>query len=836
MKLLKLSLGISFLFVAACKSHKLPSVTVTGSKASLKNNYPYSPSRTLKNDLLHTKLEVSFDWAKQYLNGKATLSLKPYFYPQNTVELDAKGFDIASVKLVEENKTLNYTYDKRKLLVYLDKTFSKEQTYTLEIVYTAKPNELPKGGSAAITSDKGLYFINPDGKDTLKPKQIWTQGETEASSCWFPTMDTPNEKTTQEIYITVDKVYKTLSNGKLLSSKDNGNGTRTDYWKQTKPHAPYLAMMAVGDFAVVKDTMPKSSELKNLEINYYVEPKYGPHANAVFGNTPEMIDFFSKLLKYPYAWDKYSQIVVREYVSGAMENTSATIMMDGLQITKRETLDKNWDNIIAHELFHHWFGDLVTCESWPNLPLNESFANYSEFLWEEYKYGKDAADHHALEEMEGYLNESAGKQEPLIRYKLKDFEDMFDAHSYNKGGRILHMLRKYVGDEAFFQSLHVYLKKKEFGTAEIHDLRLAFEEVTGEDLNWFFNQWFLAPGHPKLKVQQSWDNGKLGVKISQEQDTTTTPVYRLPLKVAVWTNGQKQTYPIEVNKKTQSFEWPTSQSPDLVLLDEEAQLLGTIDHQKTAKEYAFEYKNASFYRHRLKALEGLMTTAIDSPATLATMRNTLDDPFHEIRKVGIEYFDVFRKLTQAGVVSHIEEMAQSDLKSDVKAKAIAFLAKEKDTVKYTPIYKKGLNDSSYVVQAASLKAYLSTNATDKTSVLSSFEKSENAEILNALASYYTDKKITGKQPWFVQNINKMSGEALFGYVDNFGKYLAICSEAEKQTAIPLLEKMARDHSTYYIRFAAFKALSKLPETKEMRKDIASKEKDDRLKTAYKRFD
>jgi aminopeptidase N len=836
MKSVNTILFLSLLWTIGCKSGKPSKSPVSNASAPSKVVFPYSPSRTLKNDLLHTKLEVSFDWGKQFLYGKASLTLKPYFYPQNSVELDAKGFDIAEVTLLPDHRTLTYTYDKKKLLVYLDKTYTKEQPYSIEIRYTAKPNDLPKGGSAAITSDKGLYFINPDGKESSKPKQIWTQGETEASSCWFPTMDTPNEKTTQEIYITVDKGYKTLSNGTLISSKNNGDSTRTDYWKQDKPHAPYLVMMAVGNFTVVKDTMPKSSERKNLEVNYYVEPAYGPHAKAVFGRTPEMIDFFSKLLKYPYPWDKYSQVVVRDYVSGAMENTTATVMMDGLQCTTREMLDKNWDNIIAHELFHHWFGDLVTCESWPNLPLNESFANYSEFLWQEYKYGRDAADHHGLEEMEGYLSESAGKQEPIIRYHLKDFEDMFDAHSYNKGGRVLHMLRKQVGDEAFFQSLHLYLTRKQFGTAEINDLRMAFEETTGEDLNWFFNQWFLYPGHPKLKVEQTWANEKLLLKFTQEQDTTTTPVYRLPLKVGVWTNGEKKSYSIDLQKKTQTFGWTMPHYPDLVLVDEEAQLLGVINHLRKVKEYAFEYKNAPYYRHRLRALEGLMAIAIDSAATIQTMQSALSDPFFEIRKAAIDYFDIFRKLAPTEAVSQIQGMAISDPKNSVKARAIQFLSKEADTSKYIAIYKKGLEDSSFVVQAASLKAYLSTSALDKGTVLANFEKSQNSDILNALATYYSEKKITGKQGWFVQNIGKLSGEALFVFLDNFGSYLPICSAEEKQNSIPLLENIARNHSVYYIRFAGFKALSKLPETKELRKDIADKETDERLKGAYKRFE
>ncbi|MBC7390217.1 MAG: M1 family metallopeptidase [Opitutaceae bacterium] len=828
--------AIVALFAFSCtSSKKLQTVTVTGNKKFLSSNAPYSPSRTLKNDLIHTKLDVRFDWEKQYLYGEAILTLKPWFYPQDKVELDAKGFDIEYVKLLPDNKPLVYSYDKKKLTIDLDKTYKKEEEYTIAIKYTSKPNELPKGGNAAINSDKGLFFINADGKDLLKPKQIWTQGEIESSSCWFPTIDTPNEKMTQEIAMTVNNKYKTLSNGALIKSTVNKDSTRTDFWKHDKPHAPYLVMMAVGDFSLVKDEMPKGKNFdwKNMEVNYYVEPNYGPHAKAVFGRTPEMIEFFSNLLNYKYPWNKYSQIVVRDYVSGAMENTSATVLMDAVQCTSREMIDKNWDNIIAHELFHHWFGDLVTAESWPNLPLNESFANYSEFLWQEYKYGADAADEHSLEEMEGYFSESTGKQEPLIRYKLKSYEDMFDAHSYNKGGRVLHMLRKYVGDEAFFKSLNTYLKRKEYGSAEIHDLRLAFEEVTGEDLNWFFNQWFLSPGHPKLKVEQSYAEGKTTLKITQTQDTTQTPVYRLPLKVAIWSSDKKEIFPIEITKVIQSIQFTTG-LPQLVLVDEEAQLLGTIDHLKTKEEYAKQFSSNLIYRHRLKAMEGVMAT-IDDPLTIETMLKALNDPYFEIRKAGIEYFDAFRKLAPENAISQINKMAATDPKGVVKAEAINFISKESEVL--NPIVLEALNDSSYVTQSAALKAYLNSKITDslKNVTLQKFENSESSNILGAIAEYYAKAKVTGKNAWFIKNVSKSSGEDLFRMIDKWGQYLPVCNESEKKQGMEVLEDYARNHPVYWIRFAGYKALSKLPETKELRKDINDKETDEKLKTAYKKL-
>jgi aminopeptidase N len=304
--------------------------------------------------------------------------------------------DIKSVAIVKnaKNSSLKYMYNGLQLNIDLDRTYKSNESYTIYIEYVAKPNEFQVKGSAAITDAKGLYFINPKGEDKDKPTQIWTQGETEGTSVYVPTIDRPNQKTTQEFYLTVPSKYVTLSNGALVSQKSNADGTRTDYWKMDLPHAPYLFFIGVGEYAIVKDSY------KGKEVSYYVEKEYAPVAKKIFGYTPEMMTFFSKITGVEYPWNKYAQIVGRDYVSGAMENTTATIHQESAQQDARELTDGNkWEDVIAHELFHQWFGDLVTTESWSNLTLNESFANYSEYLWNEYKYGKDAADAHNLKKL-----------------------------------------------------------------------------------------------------------------------------------------------------------------------------------------------------------------------------------------------------------------------------------------------------------------------------------------------------------------------------------------------------------------------------------------------------
>ena len=822
---------------SSSQTGQLPGKAETDRPAWAAKKYRYNPERTRQNDLVHTRLDVGFDWGKQHLNGVATLTLKPHFYPQNRLELDAKGFNIRGVELVDaktsKSTPVRYTYDQRKITIALDRTYTRDEKFTVRIAYTAKPNELPKGGSEAIKSDKGLYFINPNGSETGKPRQIWTQGETEASSAWFPTIDAPNQKTTQEMYITVDSKFTTLSNGLLKSSKTNANGTRTDYWKMDKPHAPYLFMMAVGEFAVVKD------QWKGMEVSYYVEPKFEKYARNIFGNTPEMIDFFSNKLGVKYPWDKYAQVVVRDYVSGAMENTTATIHMEALQVDDRTLLDDNWDYLIAHELFHQWFGDLVTLESWAHLPLNESFANYSEYLWNEHKYGVDEADYKGQDELEQYLAEAENKQEPLIRYYYRDREEMFDSHSYAKGGRTLHMLRKYVGDDAFFTALKIYLERHQFSNVEVHHLRLVFEEVTGEDLNWFFNQWFLAAGHPQLKIEQSYANGKVALKVTQQQDSLYTPNYRLPLKVDVWVAEKKTRYDAEVNQAVQILQFPAATPPDLVIFDAEQQLVGTIEHPKNTKELIFQYYHADKYLGKHESLSKLgkkdSTQATPDVAVQRMMTDALNDKFWKIRQMAAGSFYQYSGDQLAAVAQKLTAMATQDPRSFVRAEALGTLATLPGGEAHVDLYRKALDDRSYTVAATALFIYLSTNPADAAAQVARFEGYENDEVTLAIASYYADQGGANHYGWMEKKLLSANGGLLYQLTQAFGIYLMKLDPEARKKGARTLAKIAWENNTYTIRFAAFQSLSLIKDTEgvnELRKQIKAKETDPRLVNVY----
>ena len=702
-------LSIALLTFSSCsvlqKGHniQLEEVILETSKIEERAYYHESPERI--NDLLHTKLNVSFDWEKKHLLGEATLDFKPYFHAQNSVTIDAKGFDIHQISLVKENgvKTdLEYKYNDLQIAVDLDRFYNRNETYTLYINYTAKPDDLVIEGGDAITDAKGLYFINPDGSED-KPKQIWTQGETESSSCWFPCIDKPNERCTQEIAITVQEKYTTLSNGILTNSTTNTNGTRTDLWIQKKEHAPYLFMMAVGEFSITED------KWRDLDVNYYVEPEQEKHAQRIFGKTPEMMEFYSQLLGFDYPWEKYSQVIVRDYVSGAMENTTAVIHGEFVYSDEREFIDDPNEMIVAHELFHHWFGDWVTCESWPNLPLNEGFATYGEYLWMEGKYSSDDAAHYIHSDLKQYLSESTRKQVDHIRFDNENPNNMFDSHSYAKGGRILHMLRYAIGDEAFFKGLEYYLTEYANQAVEVHQLRLAMEHISGEDLNWFFNQWFLASGHPLISVVQTIENDKVSLTISQNQSLETTPLYRIPLNIGIYENGVVKQFTIELNKQEERFVFETSSKADLVVFDIDHYLLADISFSKTNEQLIYQLKNAPHYFDRMEALDSLANSTNFVMQSIA-VKMALNDSFWAIKKQGLDYFGKADPRTRGVLESQLIQLATSDKKSDVRTAAIYCLSTYFDQDENSPgrehakVYTKLVKDPSYIVAGEALRA------------------------------------------------------------------------------------------------------------------------------------
>jgi aminopeptidase N len=802
----------------------------------------YRATAKMDNDIIHTKMDIRFDWAKKHVLGKVWITAKPYFYSTNTLELDAKTFDIHKVTM-ENGTPLKYTYSNDKLSIDLGKVYTRKEKYTLYIEYTAKPDDAPEGGSEAITSDKGLFFINPDGSEGDKPKQIWTQGETESNSKWFPTFDKPNEKMTHEIFMTVEDKYKTLSNGLLKASKKNADGTRTDHWVMDMLNAPYLVMMAVGEFAIVTE------KWRGKDIQYYVEPQYEKYAKAMYKNVPEILDFFSKITGVEYPWQKLANIAVRDYVSGAMENTTAIIYGDFMNGTERELIDKDYNEIVvAHEIFHHWFGDYVTTESWSNLTVNESFADYSESLWLENKYGVDYGDAHRREVMDGYFGQAENVMHPLVHFTYKDREEMFDQHSYNKGGCILHMLRNYLGDEAFYEGLNKYLATNAFKTGESHQLRLAMEEVTGEDLNWFWNQWYFKAGHPVLDISYDYDEATKKVKMTvaqqQEANEIVPYVFELPLAVDIYqADGKSTRQKVRMTKREQTFEFDAPTKPALVDFDGDRMLLCIKKDNHSEDEWAFMYANAPKFLARAEAVEALKSGK--TPKAQATLKAAMNDKHYAIRQEAVQSV---KYKDDPSVLDKAAQLARTDTRSTVRSAALSKLASTKDA-KWATTYKSVLEqEPAYPVIASAMQALYKVDADAATEAAKKYENDENSDLVNGVGSIYAENPKPEHINFFEKSITKVDGMASVSFVGSYIKVLDKLGESDIIGKMSKLRDIAINQTqSPYRRFACAKGIFDISEKyktksnsthadlKKMLKEIVAKESNEQIKAIYEQM-
>ncbi|MFN8278349.1 MAG: M1 family metallopeptidase [Chitinophagales bacterium] len=724
----------------------------------------YQASATKFFDLIHTRIDARFDWTHQWLLGTATIQLKPHCYPQQTLDLDAKNMEIHEVALLNNTRLpLPFAYDTQQIHITLPKPYTAADTLQIFIRYAAKPNDHAHGGSAAITDDKGLYFINPLGTDSNKPQEIWTQGETESASCWFPTLDHPNQKSTDDIFITVDKKLTTLSNGLLVEQIPQGD-LRTDHWQMKQPHAPYLFMMAVGEFVVTHDTW------RGLPVDYYMEPRYAHMARRIFGETPAMMSYFSDLLGVPYPWPKYAQIVARDYVSGAMENTSATLHGETLNLDSRTILDGDYHDYISHELFHQWFGDYVTAESWSNLTVNESFANYGEYLWNEHRYGTLHADEVNYEDLEKYIDEATTeKVEPLVRFQYNDREDMFDAHSYEKGGRILHMLRHEIGDSAFFQAMRLYLTSNAYKSAEATQWRLAVEEVTGRDMNIFFKQWYYTEGHPVLRFNYEYERDSAFFTISQRQNNYFGYTYELPLTLALHFSDHTERHQVVLNKKKMTFAFPCTTAPLWMDGDDDHVLLCEKSDNQSTAQYALQFSQSLRYRARREALEAMADSQLVVPLAEQVFLRALRDSSVGIRSYAAENISLKGTLSDS-VRNELMRLASTDRSVKVRKAAIEQLASTHSKI-VLPVLEQCLGDSSWTIVRAAIKGVYDVDARMGLQQAAEWYQRYPAEVRMAVAAVYEKSRDTANLQWYRDAMRMESGRkrVLVGYY--FANYL-----------------------------------------------------------------
>jgi aminopeptidase N len=709
------------------------------------------------NSIVSTKLDIGFVFEKQILTGKAWLTIQPYSKAQDYLELDAKNMVIKRVEIHKGTRIvpLQYQATEKELLVVLDRLYQSTEQYQVYIEYQTIPISFANNKTSA------LHFINPAGLQIGTPTQVWTSGQPENNSTWFPTIDRPNQMIMQEISITVPERFSTLSNGMLQSKKRLPHGLRKDTWKMDKPHAPYLFMLAVGKFKVIKDYW------KGKEVSYYLEPAFftgDKAAKDAFPNTVEAIEYFSNLLGVAYPWEKYSQIKLRGF-SGAMEHTTASSFNEDKQSSPRELRDKNYEPGNIHELFHQWFGNYVTAESWANISLNESFADLSEILWAEHKFGSDVAGDHLIKGMKGYLSNSDEWNKNLVRLNYENPQEVFDGVSYQKGGRILNMLRIFLGDKVFYKGLNLYLTRKAHQNAEVHDLRLALEDVSGMDLNWFFDQWFFGSGHPELDINYGRDktSGQNFVTIKQKQKGK---LFKLPLNVDIYSSSGVKTKHVWVSNAVDTIDIGCGEEPMLINVDAQKALLAKKTDHKTLSQFAYQYTNAPLLQDRYEAVEAAKSK-YGEPIAIKILKSGLNDKFYSIRSLALNSIDLADSVSLKIFLPDIVHMAKSDLNNSTRALAVNKLGNLKSK-QYFDLYVSMLSDDSYLVSGEALMAIGAINPGAQFEFAKKYQVNSKGKLGQAILQSFM--MLGGDEEWAYVYSAYTNGNSAFQY--SFTRQLA----------------------------------------------------------------
>ncbi|MEO6888128.1 MAG: M1 family aminopeptidase [Ktedonobacteraceae bacterium] len=587
----------------------------------------YAPDRPA--DIQHVKLDIALDFDQETISGTAYTTFSALYDEVQTVWFDAVELHIERVTL-EHGQELAYSVEPGRLVVTLDRAYRYGEVFTVAVRYHAKPRI-------------GLTFVKPAPEDPARPLQAWTFGQTNYHSYWFPCHWVPNDRATSEIIATVPAQFITISNGNLLSVTGNG-ATKTHHWRHDVPHPAYLMSLVVGDFAVIKD------RYNGKPVTYYVRPDRQDDAPFLFGKTPEMMRFFSEYLAVEYPYDTYDQTVIEVY-TGAMEHTTATSHSFMLLLDERASLDIDMVSVVAHELAHQWFGDLLTCRDWANGWLNEGFATYMEELWSEHDLGNDYFKHSMLDLKRAYLHEDREYRRPVVYNVYRDdgFE-LFDSHLYCKGGWVLHMLRHQLGEAAFRRGLHAYIERNRGREVITADLERTLEDVTGRSLAQFFRQWLYQGGYPAFEVSYDWDSehhmAKVKIKQTQHVDDLT-PCFVTPVDLAFTipasaeptqaADGQPahKTVPLRViagedGQVEQTFYLPLEREPVMVRFDPDGWLLKTLTFKRSNALMRYQLAHDPDVLGRIEAAEAL-GEAGDAESIQALITALFSDDFWGVR-------------------------------------------------------------------------------------------------------------------------------------------------------------------------------------------------------------
>lgn len=654
---------------------------------------PKQVERSRDYDAIHYRVSLSFDLDRQSFTGENLITLTPLDDGFQRCVLDAEELIVDRVRALD-GREVEFAQTDRHLVIEFDRAYDFGDTVRVAVEYHLD-------GSAA-----GFFF---DEETPDHPRMASTDSWADEAHHWIPLYDYPNDRVTHELIVEVDRRDKVLSNGRLVGVTDHPKDPDRWiwHWSQEQPHATYLMMVAVGPFAVIEDS------LGDLPINYWVYPEDEEDARWIFEKTPRMVDFYSTIFDFEYPWAKYDQVTT-PHVGGGAEATSATILGQGVIHDRRAEQDFSWERIIAHETAHQWWGDLITLREWSHTWMNESFGTYSDYLWTRAEWGEDEGALDLLGKKDAYLREAHNRyMRPIVFDRYERPGDNFDSHTYPKGACVLHMLRYILGDDPFFRTLSRFLHEHAFQPVDTHDFMTTVREVTGQNLDWFFEQYIFSPGHPVFEVESTWNegNGILRLQVRQVQDTSKgIPIYTIPVVIGIELPHEKVSKEIWLREREQVFEIELSAKPLMVRFDEGNWLLKEWTFLKSRDDLLYQLGHDDVIG-RMWAASELIRFGDDSAVVDALARRAQDDEFWAVRRSALETLgrtgeEVGRQGGEAESAARLDLYRQlsQDESSKVRVTALRLLGAsgEADLV---PFLKERFgDDDSYLAQAEALRS------------------------------------------------------------------------------------------------------------------------------------
>ena len=674
----------------SCRGYQERLGLANGGGFTLPGDKPHYP-RDRVVDIEHVRLDISLDLDARRVSGSVAHTFSPLNDGLAGLDLDAVELEISAVRLAgpstgsgQAGGALGHSLADGRLRIELDRPRNAGEKETVVVEFSGSPR-------------RGLYFIGPDEAYPDKRREVWSQGEDEDSRHWFPCYDYPNEMATSEMHVTVREPFTVIAIGELRGVEPGPQpGTRTFHWHQDVPHVTYLTSVCAGEFAEVRDGWD------GVPILYYVPPGKEADAREVFKNTPDMMRLFSEKtgIRYPYA--KYSQVVVQDFIFGGMENVSATTLTDSALLDARARLDNDADGLLAHEIAHQWFGDLLTCRDWSHGWLNEGFATFMELLYTEHNKGRDEFLYSLRNEMDNYLREAGQYKRPIVTNVYNEPIDLFDRHFYEKGGIVLNMLRACLGETLFWKAIQRYAASRRGTNVVTQDLQRAIEEATGRNLDWFFDQWVYGAGHPEIKGSYAWDEGGRSAKLSLKQTQSgerIAEVFRLPLRVDFkLEGGETVSRTAEMTEREQTFYFSLPAKPKLLRVDGE--VLKSLELELPGEMLREQLASDEDVLGRVEAARALGKKG-DKDAIVALGKAAREDAFWGVQAEAARALGSIR--SNAALAELVSAVSVSHPKARrAVVRALGEFREERAAATLAKVIEGG--DASYYVEAAAAAA------------------------------------------------------------------------------------------------------------------------------------